>query len=135
MIPADSDIAFPVEACAESAVHVVRNKTTARTHVRTVSEFAAVFFVPENDIGKAKNLVVKEIYCTYERADVEHEHQRTLNAKICNDCWKRKTRKRRTDTTNIELFQKPLIGAELNLTVVNDFFGRRFYFSGIQNNP
>ena len=104
MVPAYPDIAFSVEACAKTAVHVVGNKTAARSHVRAVSKFTAVFFVPENDICKTKNLVIKKIYCTHEGADVEHEHQRTLNAKICNDCWKGKTRKRRTNTTNIELF-------------------------------
>ena len=103
MIPAYADVSFFVEACAKADFHVVWNETAAWTHVRTVGKFAGIFLVPENHIGKAKNLVVKEIDCTDVGTDIEHEHEGTLNTEICYDCRKRETGERSTDSANIEI--------------------------------
>ena len=74
MVPADSDVAFSVEARAESDFHVVRNEAAARSHKRAVSKFAACLFIPENNIGKSKNLMVKKINGSDVRADIEQKH-------------------------------------------------------------
>ena len=86
MIPAHADIAVFVETCAESDFHVVGNETAARSHERTVAEFPAAFLVPEYDIGKSEYLVIKKNYRSDIRANIEEEHQRTLDAEICNYC-------------------------------------------------
>ena len=133
MIPADSDVAFFVETCAETRTHIVRNKSAARPHKRAVCDFAGIFFVPEHDIGKSKNLVVVKINRANIRADVEQKHERTLNAEICDDRRERNAGEWRTDSANIKARQKPDICAEFDFSVVNDFFRRSGHFSCVQN--
>ena len=134
MIPAHADVSFFVEAGTKASLHVVWNKTAARAHEGTVGKFPPVLLIPENDLSKSENLVVKKINSADERANVEQKHYRTLNAKICYYCRKRESGKRSTNTSNIQVLQKSFESTEFNLAAVNDFFGRRLYFSGIQNN-
>ena len=133
MIPAHPDITLFVEAGAKACLHVVGNKATARSHERTVSEFSSVFFVPENNFGKTKNLVIKKIYSTDKRAYIEKKHYRALYAKICYDRWKWEACKGSANATNIEILQKSFESSEFNLAAMNDFFWRCFDFSSIQN--
>lgn len=133
MIPAHTNIALFVKTRAESSLHAVGNKAAAGAHEGTVGKFTAVFLVPENNVCKTENFVVKEIDSANVRTDVEKEHQRALNAKICNYCRKRGTRKRSPNTTDIKTWQKSGKGAELNFAVVNNLCWWRFDFSVIQN--